>query len=65
VENVWQDLRQNRLSNRVFETCKAVVEDAREAWRKLLAQPHTITSIGPRTWTHNGQRSGPSVSGAF
>jgi hypothetical protein len=46
VENVWQDLRANWLSNRVFETCEAVVEAAREAWRKLLAQPHTITPIG-------------------
>jgi DDE superfamily endonuclease len=56
VENVWQYLRQNWLSNRVFETYEAIVEAACEAWRKLLAQPSTITSIGHREWAHVGQR---------
>ena len=46
VENVWQYLRHNWLSNRVFDTYEAIVEAACDAWRKLLAQPDTITSIG-------------------
>jgi hypothetical protein len=56
VENVWQYLRQNWLSNRVFETYDAIVEAACEAWRNLLAEPSTITSIGHRDWAHVGQK---------
>jgi transposase len=55
VENIWQYLRQTWLSNRVFETYEAIVDAACEAWRKLLAQPTTITSIGLRNWAHIGQ----------
>lgn len=57
VENVWQYLRANWLSNRVFETYEAIIDAACEAWRKLLAQPNTITSIGMREWAHMGRSS--------
>src|SRR5829696_6322622 len=56
VENIWQYLRQNWLSNRVFESHEAIVEAACEAWRSLLAEPTTITSIGHRGWAHVGQK---------
>ena len=56
VENVWQNLRQNWLSNRVFDTYEHIVDAACDAWRKLLAQPQTITSIGTRDWAQAGQR---------
>ena len=56
VENVWQYLRQTWLSNRVFHTYEDIIEAACEAWRKLLAQPETITSIGSRQWALIGQR---------
>lgn len=55
VENIWQYMRANWLSNRVFETYDAIVETACEAWRKLIAQPDAITSIGMREWAHVGQ----------
>jgi transposase len=55
VENIWQYLRQNWLSNRVFETYDAIIEAACEAWRSLLAEPTTISSIGNRNWAHVGQ----------
>ncbi len=55
VENVWQYLRQTWLSNRVFESYEAIIEAACEAWRNLLAQPETITSLGLRKWAHIGQ----------
>lgn len=55
VENVWQYLRANSLSNRVFADYEAIIEAACDAWRKLLAQPQTITSIGMREWAHVGQ----------
>jgi len=55
VENVWQYLRQNWLSNRVFEGYDAVIDAACDAWQKLLAQPETIKSIGTRQWAYVGQ----------
>jgi transposase len=55
VENVWQYLRANWLSNRVFETYDDIVNAACQAWRNLIAQPQTITSIGMRQWAHVGQ----------
>lgn len=55
VENVWQHLRQNWLSNRVFETYDDILDAGCEAWNRLLAEPHTISSIGMRKWAHIGQ----------
>jgi transposase len=55
VENIWQYLRSNWLSNRVFDTYDAIIDAACEAWRKLIAEPQTITSIGMRDWAHVGQ----------
>ena len=55
VENIWQYLRANWLSNRVFETYDAIIDAACEAWNNLIKQPNTITSIGMREWAHIGQ----------
>ena len=55
VENIWQYLRQNWLSNRVFEDYDAVIEAGCQAWNKLIAQPETITSIGMREWAYTGR----------
>ena len=43
-------------SRPVFETYEAIIEAACEAWRSLLAEPTTITSIGHRGWAHVGQK---------
>jgi hypothetical protein len=50
TENVWQFLRQNYLSHRVFENYAAVVDACCDAWNKLIALPDAIRSIGTRTW---------------
>ena len=55
VEQVWQYLRANYLSNRVFETYDDIIDAACDAWRKFLGQPRTITSIGMRKWANAGQ----------
>ena len=55
VENVWQYLRQNWLSNSVFQDYQAVLDAGCDAWNKLIAQPQTITSIGLRDWAHTSQ----------
>lgn len=57
VENIWQYLRQNWLSNRVFDSCEAIIEAACEAWNNLIALPDKIRSIGMREWAHIGQPS--------
>jgi hypothetical protein len=54
VENIWQYLRANWLSNRVFETYDDIIEASCNAWQNLIAQPHSITSIGMREWAHKG-----------
>jgi len=55
VENLWQYLRQNWLSNRVFEDYDAILEAGCEAWNRLIEQPQTIRSIGMRDWAHADQ----------
>ena len=40
VENVWQYLRQNWLSNRVFESYDAILDAGCEACNRLVDQPH-------------------------
>jgi len=55
VENVWADLRRNKLSHRVFETYDAIVDAGCDAWTWLIAQPDRITSIGTRSWAQVNQ----------
>lgn len=55
VEQVWQYLRANWLSNRVFETYDGIIDAACEAWNCLIARPDVITSICTRDWVHTGQ----------
>ena len=38
---IWQYLRQNWLSNRVFEDYDAIIEAGCQAWNKLIDQPET------------------------
>jgi transposase len=52
VENVWQFLRDNWLSNRVFHCYDDIVTHCCEAWNELMEQPWRIRSIGRRTWAH-------------
>jgi transposase len=47
-ENVWQFMRDNWLSNRVFTSYDNLVDHCCEAWNKLIDQPWTIMSIGLR-----------------
>ena len=51
-ENVWQFLRDNWLSNRIFKSFDDVVNHCCEAWNKLVDQPWRIMSIGLRNWAH-------------
>ena len=55
VEQIWQYIRANWLSNRVFETYDEIIDAACDAWNRLVKEPETITSIGMRDWAHIGQ----------
>jgi transposase len=52
VENVWQFIRDNWLSNRVFGSEREIVDHCCDAWSKLVDQPWRIMSIGLRDWAH-------------
>jgi hypothetical protein len=52
VENVWQFMRENWLSNRVFQSYKQIIDLCCEAWNKLVDQPWRIMSIGMREWAY-------------
>jgi len=52
VENIWQFLRDNWLSNRVFTSHDQIAALCCEAWNKLIDQPWKIISIGMRQWAH-------------
>jgi transposase len=50
VENVWQFMRDNWLSNRIFKSYDDLVDHCCAAWNKLVDQPWRIMSIGLRQW---------------
>ncbi|CAK7261985.1 conserved protein of unknown function (plasmid) [Shinella sp. WSC3-e] len=50
VENVWQFMRDNWLSNRVFRDYDDIVDQCCRAWNRLIDQPWKIMSIGLRDW---------------
>ncbi len=49
-ENIWQFMRDNCLSNRVFRSYDTIVDHCCDAWNKLTDQPWRIMSIGLRDW---------------
>ena len=49
-ENVWQFMRENWLSNRVFTSYQQIVDLCCDAWNSLVDQPWRIMSIGTRQW---------------
>jgi len=43
-------MRDNWLSNRVFQSYDEIVDHCCDAWNKLIDQPSRIMSIGHRQW---------------
>ena len=46
VENVWQFMRDNWLSNRIFKSYEDIVALCCQAWNNLIDQPWKIMSLG-------------------
>ncbi len=51
-ENVWQFMRDNWLSNRIFTSYADIVDHCCYAWNKLVEEPWRIMSLGMRSWAH-------------
>ena len=51
-ENIWQFMRDNWLSNRVFTSYTNIVDHCCYAWNTLINQPWRIMTIGMRDWAH-------------
>lgn len=50
VENIWQYLRQNFLSNRVFDSYDEIVDACCAAWRTFVGSTGKIRQIASREW---------------
>jgi len=50
VENIWEFLRGNLLSHRIWETYEAILAACRDAWNKLMKMPECIASLARRSW---------------
>ena len=51
-ENVWQFMRDNWLSNRVFRSYEDILDHCCYAWNTLIDRPWRIISLGMRKWAH-------------
>jgi transposase len=52
VENIWQFIRDNWLSNRVCRSYDDILDHCCHAWNKLADQPWTVMSIALRDCAH-------------
>ena len=52
VENIWQYMRDNWLSNRIFRSYEDILDHCCHAWNKLIDRPWQIMSIGLREWAY-------------
>ena len=51
VENVWEYLRGNGLSNTVFDSYSDIVETCCDAWNFFIDDPDTVVSTTCRHWS--------------
>lgn len=52
VENIWQFIRDNWLSNRIFKSYRDILDHCCYAWNCLVQKPWLIMSIGLRKWAY-------------
>jgi transposase len=50
IENVWEYLRGNQLSRRVWDGYDDIVQASCDAWNGLIADAARVTSITTRHW---------------
>ena len=47
---VWEFLRGNFVSNRVWDNYEAILDACQDAWNKLMRLPERIASMTRRAW---------------
>lgn len=52
VENLWQFMCDNLLSNRVFASYDQLLDLCCQAWNAIIDRLWRIMSIGLRDWAH-------------
>jgi len=52
VENIWEFLRANLLSHRVWDTYSGILDACCDAWNSLIQTPDRIASIATRSWAN-------------
>ena len=50
IENVWEYLRGNKLSHRVWDSYDAILAACKDAWNTLIADTTRVRSITQRCW---------------
>ena len=50
VEQVWQQLRDNWLANRCYESYDAIVDACCHAWNWFINVPHKVRQLCSRSW---------------
>jgi hypothetical protein len=50
MENIWDYLRGNQLSRRVWDSYEAIIAACKVAWDFLIGDPERISSIARRSW---------------
>ena len=50
VEQVWQQLRDNRLANRCYESYDAIVDACCHAWNWFINVPHRVRQLCGKSW---------------
>jgi hypothetical protein len=62
TENIWQLIRDNWISNRIFKSYEAILDHCCFAWNKLIDMPWKIMSIGIRSARTAPKRTPAAVS---
>ena len=52
VENIWQFIHDNWLSNCIFNSYDNILDQCCFAWNRLADQPCRVMSIELRKWAH-------------
>ena len=50
AENIWQFMRQNHLSNRVYDSYDDIIDASCHSWNAMAREPGRIQSIATRDW---------------
>ncbi len=59
MENIWEFLRANFLSHRVWNSYPEIVHACRDAWNTLMQMPERIAAIATRSWAQITVRRKP------